>query len=228
MTDGRKDMTQLIEFAILRTYLKISCVKYEYETTLEQLLPLPGNEPRMSFPIVISIVNDVHSAAHKQSSTQNYVQDKIKILPKSSFSVFSALLSRHTQKNKFLLFGYQSRISPGLVPSKHVLKVLFGKVAKQISFNRTVIFCTGGSFLRKLLKVHSSCMCAGFILYRQRLKLNWSENVPAYTGYITMHSNSFSCFRSETTDGRTHGQTKLSIMCLIYFVCVHRHHNKLT
>jgi hypothetical protein len=106
MTDGRKDMTQLIEFAILRTFLKISCVKYEYETTLEQLLPLPGNEPRMSFPIVISIVNDVHSAAHKQSSTQNYVQDKIKILPKSSFSVFSALLSRHTQKNKFLLFGY--------------------------------------------------------------------------------------------------------------------------
>ena len=112
-----------------------------------------------------------------------------------------------------------------------MVKVVLRKVAKQICFNRIVIFPTGGGFLRKLLEVHSSCVCVGFILDRQRLKLNWSENVPAYTGYITMRSNSFSCFRGETTDGRTHRrtdrQTKHSIMRLIHFVCVHRHQIKL-
>ena len=96
--DGRTNMMQLI----VRNFAnapKISSVECEYETTLEQLLTVLGTEARMSFPTVISIVNDAHSAAHNQISTQNYVQDKIKMLSKSYFSFFSTLLSRHTKKN---------------------------------------------------------------------------------------------------------------------------------
>ena len=61
-----------------------------------------GTDPRMSFRIVISTVNEVHCTAHNQSSTQNYVQDKIKMLPKSSFVVFPNLVIRHTKKKQIL------------------------------------------------------------------------------------------------------------------------------
>ena len=99
---GRTDMTKLI--VALRNFAnapKISCVACDYYTTVEQLLTVPGTDPRMPFRIVICTVNEVHSAAHNQSSTQNYVQDKIKMLRKSSFVVFPYLLIRHKKKPNF-------------------------------------------------------------------------------------------------------------------------------
>jgi hypothetical protein len=78
--------------------------------------------------------------------------------------------------------------------------------------------------LRKLFKVQSRHVCADVTLHRQGLKLNSSENVPPYTGYITMHSNSFNCFRGETTDGWAQRQTDRHkcLLCVyrILFACI--------
>ena len=66
--------------------------------------PLLGAEPLMPFRIVISIVNEVHSAAHNQSSTQNYGQDKIKILRKFLLTCSKFYLLDTSQKKKKLNF----------------------------------------------------------------------------------------------------------------------------